>query len=83
MPDDLHTFVDMSDATLAEDVQFFKTDVFSNIHVELGGGKAFWWQVESSIAGDGLFGDQDSAGMDAPDVGEIGNLSPVENIMIW
>ncbi len=70
LPDDAGALFDMSDAALAQDIQLFEPDVLGHIHVPLGGGKSFGRQVQRRIAGNGLFGDQHTAGMDAPAVGK-------------
>ncbi len=59
-PDDLSAFPYMAYSPLAQDIQFFKSDIFCNIHVPLGGWIAFWWKIKGSIARNGFFGNQDS-----------------------
>ena len=33
--------IDMANATLAQDVEFFKADIFRHVHIKLGGRKTF------------------------------------------
>ena len=60
----------MPDTALAENIEFFKSDGFGYIHVELGGGKTFGRQVECRVAGDGFFRNQDTPGMNAAGLGK-------------
>ncbi len=71
---DFNTFIDVPDSALTENIQFFKTDRLGYIHVELGCLESFGRHVECRVAGNGFFGYQDAAGMNASEVGKIKQL---------
>ncbi len=55
---DVRTFLDVTNATLTQDVQLLKTQIFGHVHVPLGGGETLGGHVQGRIAGEGLLGDQ-------------------------
>ena len=60
----LHRVADVSDAALAEDVDFDEADLFCRIHVVLRRREALGRQVEGGIIRNRVFRDQHAAGMD-------------------
>ena len=70
----IHRVFDMSDASLAEDIEFLNTQTLSDIHVPLRRREAFGRHVKSRIARYRVFRYQHAAGMDGAGVGEVEDL---------
>ena len=49
------TLPDMPYSALAQDVEFFKTDLFCSVHIPLGCWETLRGHIEGSIAGYGFF----------------------------
>ena len=75
-----YAIFNMANAALRQDVELLKSDGFGCVHIPLCGGKSFLRHIECCIAGDWLFGDKDTARMDAAHIGEIAHhLTEIAN----
>src|SRR5664279_940686 len=61
----------MTDASLAQNIELFKANLFSSIHVPLGGWKPFRGHVKRCIACDGFFRNEDSASVNASHIWKV------------
>ena len=69
--DDFHSVIDCSQTALRKNVKFFKTNIFSHVHVELYDGKTLWWHLKRRIMRNGLLRNQDATGMHTSLVGKF------------
>lgn len=66
--------VDMPDAALGEDVDFFEAEVFGGVHVPLHCWESFWGEVERGVCADGFLRNEYPSGVDASEVWEVRHL---------
>src|SRR5450759_1335857 len=65
---------DMTYSPLAQNVEFFKANLFGSVHIPLGCWKPFWRHIESGIAGNRFFRDEYTPGMDTPHIGKVSDF---------
>ncbi len=54
----LNAVFDMPQATLAQDVEFIKADIFCYMHIDLGSDETFGWQLQGGILVQWRFADE-------------------------
>jgi len=62
---------------LAEHVEFMESPIFGAVHIEVGDGESFGHLFQGGLVVQGLFGDNDTAGMDGEVVGKVDELLAV------
>ena len=59
----VHCHLDVTQATLGENVKLEETVVFGGVHVKVSNGKALRHHLQGRMPSQGFFGDQDTSGV--------------------
>src|ERR1035437_2159567 len=68
---DFNTVVDVANAALTQNIEFFKSDIFGHIHIPLSCWKPFRRKIKCSITGNWFFRDQHATRMNGTEIGKI------------